>query len=706
MKIEESLSRSEMRMTILQDRKSTCWPSPEQELLLRAALMQDSVALDAWNEWRVRVGLASIDPGSQRLLPLLWDNLRRQGVDPDDPGIRPLRRSYRVTLSINKLLFHEISRQLRALHGAGFPTMLLKGAALTVRYYKDYGLRPMGDFDILIPTAQTEDVLRFLMTNGWDPAPRSPEAFTRPYRQVTHAHEFHGHSAWEFDLHWHVLDECCQPDADEDFWNGAVRLDLDGIPTTLLNPADQLLHVCVHGVRWNDTPPLRWVADAITVLRASEHGLDWDRLIVQTEKRRLILPMRASLNYLRTLLEAPIPSGVLERLDNLPTSRLEHFEYQYKTRSHRDRAFGYLPLLWCKHSRLAGDIGLPAKLWGFVPFLQKFWGAEHRRQFLRFLLLMSRQRVQKVAENIRLDKPVKRLNKEQARRPNHSHFFCLIFSKNRAMQLDALLRSFFMHCKDLDCIDMAVLYLATSSNYEQQYDKLMKANDKVNFIQQTNFRKQVLDGMAPYDFILFLVDDCLFVNDFSVMDCIGSLDANDEALGFSLRLGRNTVYCYVHNAVQSVPEYTEVSKDVINFDWTKAEGDFNYPLELSSSFYRTGDILPLMKRARFRNPNTLEATLNAKKAFFKIQKRYLTCFRQSAAFSVPANRVQRVHANRAGDRYGYPPERLNDLFSKGYRINVEKLSGYIPKGCHEEVELNFTLMEGPDTILREEAVKK
>jgi hypothetical protein len=387
--------------------------------------MQDSLALDAWNEWLGRVGLADIDPTSQRLLPLLWDNLRRQGADPENPDIRPLRRSYRLTLGINRMLFHEISRQLRALHGAGFPTMLLKGAASAVRYYKDHGLRPLGDFDILIPTARTEDVLRFLLTNGWDPAPRSPEAFTRPYRQVAHAHEFHNRSGWEFDLHWHVLDECCQPDADEDFWNGAIPLDLDGAPTALLNPADQLLHVCVHGVRWNDTPPLRWVADAVAVLRASEHALDWDRLIIQAEKRRLILPMRTSLNYLRTLLGAPIPPGVLERLGNLPTSRLEHFEFEYKTRPFRDRAFGYLPLLWCKHSRLAGDIGLPAKLWGFAPFLQKYWGAENRRQLLRFLLLMSLQRVQKATGSTTLDKLVNRFGRVRdvlEPKPSHPEF--------------------------------------------------------------------------------------------------------------------------------------------------------------------------------------------------------------------------------------------------------------------------------------------
>jgi len=392
----------------MQEREITCWPSPEQELLLRAALMQGNAALDAWNAWRARVELARLDPGSKNLLPLLWDNLRKQGVDPNDPSMKTLRRSYRLTLGKNRLLFHEIGRQLRALHDAAFPTMLLKGAALTLGFYNDYGLRPMGDFDILIPTVQTEDVIRFLEATGWHPLPRSPEAYTQSYRQVVHAHAFKSAGGWEFDLHWHVLEECCQPDADDDFWNGALQVDLDGVPTARLNPADQLLHVCVHGVRWNAIPPLRWVADAMTILNAPHASLDWDRLITQVEKRRLILPMRATLNYLRTLLDAPVPSAVLECLGNLPTSRLEDFEYQYKTRPYRDRALGYLPILWCKHSRLAGDIGLPAKFWRFIPFVQKFWGAEHWWQLPRFLVLMSTRRIQKVAENTGLDKLVKR----------------------------------------------------------------------------------------------------------------------------------------------------------------------------------------------------------------------------------------------------------------------------------------------------------
>ena len=60
-----------------------CWPTPEQELLLRAALLQGEASLKAWQEWKSTLDFDHIDPGSQRLVPLLYHNLQRQGVqDP------------------------------------------------------------------------------------------------------------------------------------------------------------------------------------------------------------------------------------------------------------------------------------------------------------------------------------------------------------------------------------------------------------------------------------------------------------------------------------------------------------------------------------------------------------------------------------------------------------------------------------------------
>ncbi|MCP4401861.1 MAG: nucleotidyltransferase family protein [bacterium] len=382
----------------MQKSPDTCWPSPDQELLLRAALLNGQDALDAWNAWQSDIEIENLDRGSQRLLPLLWHNLKQQGIEPDSPRMKALRKYYRLTWGQNKVLFHTMTTLLQVLQDAEFPAMPLKGAALTLRYYQDYGLRPMGDIDLLVRTAQIEDIISFLQTIGWHPKPRSPEAFTKQYRQIAHAHEFANAEGCECDLHWHLLDECCRPDADEDFWHDAETIEIDGLSTAILHPADQLLHVCVHGIRWIHIPPLRWVADAMMILNSSQDAFDWDRLLAQTEQRHLVLPMRATLHYVQELLNAPIPTTVLEALNAMPASRTEQFEFDYRVQPYQHRALGYLPILWCKHSRLAGDMSFPAKLWGFRRFLQKFWGIEHLWQLPRFVMFMSKRRMRKLSE--------------------------------------------------------------------------------------------------------------------------------------------------------------------------------------------------------------------------------------------------------------------------------------------------------------------
>ena len=124
-------------------------PNPAQELLLRAALLPGPVALDAWRAFQSLVEFDSIDGGSRRLLPLVHRNLR--DVLADDPDAIRLRESYLRTWHANRLAFEALVPVLEALTRAGIRAMLLKGAALGVRYYGDVGLRPMADCDVMVP---------------------------------------------------------------------------------------------------------------------------------------------------------------------------------------------------------------------------------------------------------------------------------------------------------------------------------------------------------------------------------------------------------------------------------------------------------------------------------------------------------------------------------------------------------------------------
>src|SRR2546430_1460846 len=64
-----------------------------------------------------------------------------------------------------------------------------------------------------------------------------------------------------------------------DFWEPAVGLALASVPARALDPADELLNVCVSGARTNVPPSILWVADATAVLGARSPELNWQRLV-------------------------------------------------------------------------------------------------------------------------------------------------------------------------------------------------------------------------------------------------------------------------------------------------------------------------------------------------------------------------------------------------------------------------------------------
>jgi hypothetical protein len=98
-------------------------------------------------------------------------------------------------------------------------------------------------------------------------------------------------------------------------------------------PADLILHVCVHGAWTLSEATARWVADAVTVIRAAGDRMDWDRLLAQVVRRRVVIGLRNDLTYLAREFGAPVPGVVLERLRDAPVSRREARTHRALTRS-------------------------------------------------------------------------------------------------------------------------------------------------------------------------------------------------------------------------------------------------------------------------------------------------------------------------------------------------------------------------------------
>ena len=147
-----------------------------------------------------------------------------------------------------------------------------------------------------------------------------------------------------------------------------------GVATHVLSSADQLLHVCVHGLIWDPVPPIRWIADALYILDSCKSRLDWDRVIFQAKSRRLILFLRNALRYLSELRADLVPVETLEELGRSGTSLMERLEYKYKTQNRPNHPLGHLPQIWFNYARRSEETRIHRKLFGFIKCLAQFFG--------------------------------------------------------------------------------------------------------------------------------------------------------------------------------------------------------------------------------------------------------------------------------------------------------------------------------------------
>jgi hypothetical protein len=357
-----------------------------EQLLLFAVLGDSDVATRAWREWQQIRALDDVDFGSQRLLPLLFRNLVKHGVD--DPSLVRLKGVCRHTWSKNQVTLKAGASVLSSLAAEGIDTMVLKGAALVMGGYLKSDERTMNDFDLLVRPEHLRASLALLERLGWKPSDEGPQrqpTFLPNYVKFWHSHGFRDRGGRHLDLHWHVLHQCCYEAADDAFWGASLPLEWQGVSTRMLGPADQLLHLCVHGMYGQQSEGvavLRWVPDAIAVIRrhadaegtGADVGVDWQRLVEQSRARRLIMPVRAALEFLADLPGTVVPNSVLLSLQSMTPDPLERREFL--AQRGRTGPLGYVPILWLQYRRNCEATGGRATFAGFLDFLQSLWGVE------------------------------------------------------------------------------------------------------------------------------------------------------------------------------------------------------------------------------------------------------------------------------------------------------------------------------------------
>ncbi len=263
----------------------------------------------------------------------------------------------------------------------------------------------------------------------------------------------------------------------------------------------------------------------------------------------------------------------------------------------------------------------------------------------------------------------------------------LVFSKNRACQLDLFLYSFF---KNFDIGTVNIVVKATDAKYGEGYYKLQKKYSQVNFITETkSIREHFFDSLHK-GVICLSTDDTVFHKKapFDKDDVAWIFDG--DVLSFHPRLGKNAVLQdYRTGRLQKVfPKWLQ--EDWL-LTWNYIEGptqnNWFYPFELDGMLIQCKD-LDRIAQFDWQTLRSLEGGLSHARRSEMYYKPFMSSPVESFCFNIPVNSVQ-DNVLYHSDKCHVSEEELNNRWLDGDELSLEKMDTSNIIGAHMEIPLEW-----------------
>jgi hypothetical protein len=266
---------------------------------------------------------------------------------------------------------------------------------------------------------------------------------------------------------------------------------------------------------------------------------------------------------------------------------------------------------------------------------------------------------------------------------------CVVFSMDRALQLHALLCSYFE--KVDHPVPMYILYRASTPDHQKAYEEvfaLFKERDLKAVFQENkeSFKQQLLDILSSIQTnnVFFLVDDDLFIEHIDMAD-FARIDTRCSII--TLRMGANLLRSYTVQIDQRLPEFAHPKDhegDKLYWIWSSGEHDWGYPLSVDGHLFSTAEMRVLATHTNYSSPNTFEANLQVYARYF--MHRYGICYKKAKLVNIPINKVQSDNDNIHGTIH---QDYLLEQWSRGLQMDYRALYGLVNESAHQEVPVTF-----------------
>jgi Uncharacterised nucleotidyltransferase len=310
----------------------------------------------------------------------------------EHPIMSTLKGVYRLSWYKNQKVLHSIGPVLAAFRSSGIPTLVLKGVPLVLEYYHSAAVRPMADVDIMVPLSHVlaaDGVLKGLGFKRHD----GGRPISGHMRFSWELEYLRGDDLCRIDLHWGSLPGQ-DDEADAAYWRTAHGVALGGSDILVPDATRMLFHTIAHGVHWNPVPPVRWIADAMVILRSPNTRFAWSELVELAIRQQFAQRLHLGLLFLKLQFDAPVPTSVIEDLRRSGVSWLEAINNVCNVQNNRpDKASGRFLAMFGKYCRIFWNRNPIAFVGGFLDALQFSRSLSSRWHLLLFVARKAPEKI-------------------------------------------------------------------------------------------------------------------------------------------------------------------------------------------------------------------------------------------------------------------------------------------------------------------------
>jgi hypothetical protein len=273
----------------------------------------------------------------------------------------------------------------------------------------------------------------------------------------------------------------------------------------------------------------------------------------------------------------------------------------------------------------------------------------------------------------------------------------IIFSKDRAMQLDLLLKSILLNF-NVEDYKLNILYKASNDEYNRGYNMIRDLYPQFSYKREENFKSDLMSLFNDSEYTVFLTDDDIIYQSFKLnKDELHNIFMLTDAMCFSLRLGLNTKHCYTMQKLNDLKNFkrhefyhdTDLIEPVISWKVKDGTNDYAYPMSVDGHIFKTTFIKEISNFLEYSNPIMFEAMLSNITNSNIVISSYLS----SKLVNNPINRVQNVFHNLSGMNFAYSAEDLNEMYLDDVVFNFDKMKFDEITGCHQEIQPFFSVNE-------------